>query len=99
MRLRQQIAIQQQNNANIQNVLVGLSAVRQLLDTAQGNIDPSRPQPVGANIPAFNQIQAALQAESFLQAAQSQIQQMMAQQQLIATENQSIRNLGFLASS
>jgi len=55
MNLRQQIVAQHQNNQNIQNVLMGLAAVRLLLDTAasgqpgaQGTqAVQERPQPVG----------------------------------------------------
>ena len=36
IQLRSQIMAQHQNNQNIQNVLMGLAAVRMLLDTATG---------------------------------------------------------------
>ena len=37
LQLRQQIVAQHQSNQNIQNVLMGLAAVRALLDAAQGS--------------------------------------------------------------
>ena len=43
MELRQQIVAQQQNNQNIQNVLMGLAAVRMLLDTAASTTASAQP--------------------------------------------------------
>lgn len=70
--LRQQIVAQHQNNQNIQNVLMGLAAVRMLLDTAANTAQPGEgPQPAGPQAgPTGQQYQAALQAEQFLQTAQ-----------------------------
>lgn len=65
--LRTQIAVQQANNRNIQNVLMGLAAVRMLLDTAQAS--GTDVEQTGPQHSAMVQIQAALQAEQFLQVA------------------------------
>lgn len=55
LQLRQQIVAQHQSNQNIQNVLMGLAAVRALLDAAQGNpaagADPAMLQALGAQGP------------------------------------------------
>lgn len=83
--LRQQILAQHQNNHNIQNVLMGLAAVRMLLDTAQGTegdaAQAQLPQATGAQADGAEaanvQFQAALQAEQFLQIAQQQIANIM----------------------
>lgn len=99
MNLRQQIVAQHQNNQNIQNVLMGLAAVRLLLDTAasgqpgaQGTqAAQERPQPVGVQAsagPTGAQFQAALQAEQFLETAQQQIAAIMGQPASQSNDNE-----------
>lgn len=92
MNLRQQIVAQHQNNQNIQNVLMGLAAVRMLLDTAANTTaaQPGQgPQPAGPQAgPTTQQFQAALQAEQFLQTAQQQIAAIMGSQVASADNEQ-----------
>ena len=69
IQLRSQIMAQHQNNQNIQNVLMGLAAVRMLLDTATGG-EGEQVQQTGAQQHGHQvQFQAALQAEQFLHVA------------------------------
>lgn len=89
MNLRQQIVAQHQNNQNIQNVLMGLAAVRMLLDTAASTTGAGQgPQPAGPQTgPTTQQFQAALQAEQFLQTAQHQIAAIMGSQVTSSADN------------